>query len=55
MLDNFSSGELEFLYESIENITVVDIDAYDDFDGYLADAKIIYRAANPEVQLGITK
>ena len=57
VLDNFSSGELEFLYESIENITVVDIDLlHDDFDGYLADAKIIYHlAANPEVQLGITK
>ena len=25
VLDNFSSGELEFLFESIENITVVDV------------------------------
>ena len=57
VLDNFSSGELEFLYDSIENITVVDIDLLNDnFDGYLANAKVVYHlAANPEVQLGITK
>ena len=57
VLDNFSSGELEFLYESIENVTVVDIDLLtDNFDGYLSNAKIVYHlAANPEVQLGITK
>ena len=57
VLDNFSSGELEFLFESIENITVVDVDLLkDDFDEYLKGAKIVYHlAANPEVQLGITK
>ena len=57
VLDNFSSGELEFLFDSIENITVVDVDLLkDDFDEYLKGAKIIYHlAANPEVQLGITK
>ena len=57
VLDNFSSGELEFLFDSIENITVVDVDLLkDDFDEYLKGAKIVYHlAANPEVQLGITK
>jgi len=57
VLDNFSSGELEFLYESIEEITLIDIDLLkDNFDDYLKGAKIVYHlAANPEVQLGITK
>ena len=57
VLDNFSSGELEFLYESVEQITVIDIDLLkDDFEKYLKGAKIVYHlAANPEVQLGITK
>ncbi len=57
VLDNFSSGELEFLFDSIEDITVVDIDLLnDDFDQYLKGAKIVYHlAANPEVQTGITK
>jgi len=57
VLDNFSSGELEFLFDSIENITLVDIDLLtDNFDGYLTNAKVVYHlAANPEVQLGITK
>ena len=57
VLDNFSSGELEFLFDSIENITVVDVDLLkDDFDEYLKGAKIVYHlAANPEVQLGITE
>ena len=57
VLDNFSSGELEFLYESVEQITVIDIDLLkDDFEKYLEGAKIVYHlAANPEVQLGITK
>ena len=57
VLDNFSSGELEFLYDSVEEITVIDIDLLkDDFEKYLQGAKIVYHlAANPEVQLGITK
>ncbi len=57
VLDNFSSGELEFLYDSVEEITVIDIDLLnDDFEKYLKGAKIVYHlAANPEVQLGITK
>ena len=57
VLDNFSSGQLEFLEESIENITLIDIDLLnEDFAGYLEGAKIVYHlAANPEVQLGITK
>ena len=57
VLDNFSSGDLEFLYDSIEDITLVDIDLLtDNFDEYLKGAKIIYHlAANPEVQIGITK
>jgi len=57
VLDNFSSGELEFLYDSIEEITLIDIDLLkDNFDDYLKGAKIVYHlAANPEVQLGITK
>ena len=57
VLDNFSSGELEFLYDSIEEITLIDVDLLkDDFDEYLRGAKIVYHlAANPEVQLGITK
>lgn len=57
VLDNFSSGELEFLYNSIEEITLIDVDLLkDDFDEYLRGAKIVYHlAANPEVQLGITK
>ena len=57
VLDNFSSGELEFLQNSIEKITLVDIDLLnDDFEIYLKGAKIVYHlAANPEVQLGITK
>jgi len=57
VLDNFSSGELEFLQNSIEKITLVDIDLLnDDFEEYLKGAKIVYHlAANPEVQLGITK
>ena len=57
VLDNFSSGELEFLYDSVENITVIDIDLLkDDFEKFLTGAKIVYHlAANPEVQLGITK
>ena len=57
VLDNFSSGELEFLYDSVEEITVIDIDLLkDDFENYLKGAKIVYHlAANPEVQLGITK
>ena len=57
VLDNFFSGELEFLYDSIEEITLIDVDLLkDDFDEYLKGAKIIYHlAANPEVQLGITK
>ena len=57
VLDNFSSGELDFLSESIENITLIDIDLLnEDFAGYLEGAKIVYHlAANPEVQLGITK
>ena len=57
VLDNFSSGELEFLYESIEQITLIDVDLLkDDFDEHLKGAKIVYHlAANPEVQLGITK
>ena len=57
VLDNFSSGQLEFLYESVEDITVIDIDLLkDDFEKYLTGAKIVYHlAANPEVQLGITK
>jgi len=57
VLDNFSSGDLEFLFESIENITVIDVDLLnDDFDNYLKGCKIVYHlAANPEVQLGITE
>ena len=57
VLDNFSSGDLEFLYESIENITVIDVDLLnEDFDKYLKGCKIVYHlAANPEVQLGITE
>ena len=57
VLDNFSSGDLEFLSESIENITLIDIDLLnEEFAGYLEGAKIVYHlAANPEVQLGITK
>jgi UDP-glucose 4-epimerase len=57
VLDNFSSGELEFLFDSIENITVVDVDLLkDNFDEYLKGAKIVYHlAANPEVQTGITE
>ena len=57
VLDNFSSGDLEFLYDSVEDITVIDIDLLkDDFEKYLKGAKIVYHlAANPEVQLGITK
>ena len=57
VLDNFSSGEIEFLENSIENITLIDIDLLnEDFAGYLEGAKIVYHlAANPEVQLGITK
>tara|TARA_B100000686_G_scaffold246916_1_gene256400 strand:- start:286 stop:3627 length:3342 start_codon:yes stop_codon:yes gene_type:complete len=57
VLDNFSSGNLEFLFESIENITVIDVDLLnDDFDNYLKGCKIVYHlAANPEVQLGITE
>ena len=57
VLDNFSSGEIDFLGESIENITLIDIDLLnEDFAGYLENAKIVYHlAANPEVQLGITK
>ena len=57
VLDNFSSGDLEFLYESIENITVIDVDLLnDDFDKYLNGCKIVYHlAANPEVQIGITE
>ena len=36
VLDNFSSGQLEFLEESIENITLIDIDLLnEDFAGYL--------------------
>jgi UDP-glucose 4-epimerase len=57
VLDNFSSGDLEFLYDSIEDITLVDIDLLTgNFDEYLKDVKIVYHlAANPEVQVGITK
>ena len=57
VLDNFSSGELDFLSESIENITLIDIDLLnEEFAGYLEGAKVVYHlAANPEVQLGITK
>ena len=57
VLDNFSSGQLEFLYDSVEEITVIDIDLLnDDFEEYLKGAKLVYHlAANPEVQLGITK
>jgi len=57
VLDNFSSGDIEFLNESIENITLIDIDLLnEEFAGYLEGAKIVYHlAANPEVQLGITK
>ena len=57
VLDNFSSGKLEFLYDSVEKITLIDIDLLkDDFEEYLKGAKIVYHlAANPEVQLGITK
>jgi len=57
VLDNFSSGDLDFLGESIENITLIDIDLLnEDFAGYLENSKIVYHlAANPEVQLGITK
>ena len=57
ILDNFSSGQLEFLYDSVEEITVINIDLLnDDFEKYLKGAKLIYHlAANPEVQLGITK
>ena len=57
VLDNFSSGDLDFLGESIENITLIDIDLLnEDFAGYLENSKVVYHlAANPEVQLGITK
>ena len=57
VLDNFSSGEIDFLGESIEKITLIDIDLLnEEFAGYLEGAKIVYHlAANPEVQLGITK
>ena len=57
VLDNFSSGDLDFLGESIEKITLIDIDLLnEDFAGYLENSKVIYHlAANPEVQLGITK
>ena len=57
VLDNFSSGDLEFLGESIEKITLIDIDLLnEEFAGYLESAKVVYHlAANPEVQLGITK
>ena len=57
VLDNFSSGKLDFLQNSFEKITLVDIDLLkDDFEEYLKGAKIVYHlAANPEVQLGITK
>ena len=57
VLDNFSSGQLDFLYNSVEEITVIDIDLLnDDFEEYLKGAKLVYHlAANPEVQLGITK
>ena len=57
VLDNFSSGKLEFLYDSVEKITLIDVDLLkDDFEEYLKGAKIVYHlAANPEVQLGITK
>ena len=55
--DNFSSGKLEFLYDSVEKITLIDIDLLKgNFEEYLKGAKIVYHlAANPEVQLGITK
>ena len=57
VLDNFSSGKMDFLYESMYGITVVDVDLLnDDFDQYLKGCKIVYHlAANPEVQLGITE
>ena len=57
VLDNFSSGEEEFLYDSVQEITVINIDLLkEDFEKYLKGAKIVYHlAANPEVQLGITK
>jgi len=57
VLDNFSSGEEEFLYDSVQEITVINIDILkEDFEKYLKGAKIVYHlAANPEVQLGITK
>ena len=57
VLDNFSSGDLDFLGNSVENITLIDIDLLnEDFAGYLENAKVVYHlAANPEVQLGITK
>jgi len=57
VLDNFCSGEREFLEQSSENIEIHEVDLLnDDFSAQLEGVGLVFHAAaNPEVRIGETQ
>jgi len=57
VLDNFCSGQRDFLEISVENIEIHEVDLLnDDFSAKLEGAELVFHAAaNPEVRIGETQ